>query len=82
VESQATKELIDVAQTASNMTPEQAKANLVTVIAAVNIAELASLFTSMRESMPAAAFQNAVNLAERILNEPDWEKLKSRLRIE
>jgi hypothetical protein len=77
-----TKELRDVAQTAFNVTPEQVKANLVMVIAAVNIEELTSLFTSMKESAPAAAFQNAVNLAERILNSQDWETLKSRIGIE
>jgi ribosomal protein L12E/L44/L45/RPP1/RPP2 len=77
-----TKELKDVAQTAFNVTPEQVKANLVMAIAAVNIDELISLFASMKESTPAAAFQNAVNLAERILNAQDWEALKSRIGVE
>ena len=77
-----TKELMDVVQTAFNVKPEQVKANLVMVIAAVNIEELTSLFTSMKGSTPAAAFQNAVNLAERILNAQDWETLKSRISIE
>jgi len=77
-----TKELMEVAQTAFNVKPEQVKANLVMVIAAVNIEELTSLFISMKGSTPAAAFQNAVNLAERILNAQDWETLKSRISIE
>jgi hypothetical protein len=33
----------------------------------------------MKESMPAASFQNAINLAERILNAQEWEMLKSRM---
>jgi hypothetical protein len=32
--------------------------------------------------MPAAAFHNAVNLAERIPNAQDWGTLKSRMSIE
>lgn len=76
-----TEELIDVAKTAISVTSEHAKANLVMIVAAVNIEELTSLFTYLKESMPAAAFQNAVNLAERILNTQDWETLKSRMGI-
>jgi hemerythrin-like domain-containing protein len=74
-----TQELIDVLQKAINTTPEQVKANLVMIIAAVNIEELTSLFSHMKESMPAASFQNATNLAERILNAREWEMLKSRM---
>lgn len=76
-----TEELIDVAKTAISVTSEQAKANLVMMVAAVNIEELTSLFTYLKEGMPAAAFQSAVNFAERILNAQDWETLKSRMGI-
>jgi hypothetical protein len=76
-----TQELIDVLQKAINTTPEQVKANLVMIIAAVNIEELTPLFSHMKESMPAASFQNAINLAERILNAREWEMLKSRMGI-
>ncbi len=74
-----TEELTDAIQTSFDVPPEQAKANLVMVIAATNVEELVSLFIHMKESVPSAALQNALNLAERILNARDWETLKSRL---
>ncbi|MDD1721707.1 MAG: hemerythrin domain-containing protein [Euryarchaeota archaeon] len=74
-----TEELTGAVQTSFDVPPEQAKANLVMVIAATNVEELVSLFAHMKESVPTAALQNALNLAERILNARDWETLKSRL---
>ncbi len=74
-----TEELTDAVQTSFDMPPEQAKAYLVTVIAAANVEELVSLFAYMKERVPAPALQNAFNLAKRILNPQDWEKLKARL---
>jgi hypothetical protein len=56
------KELVSVAKTAVNATLEQAKANLVMNVAAVNIEELPFLFAYMMVSMSAATFHNAVNL--------------------
>jgi len=74
-----TEELATVAETPINAPPEQLKANLVMVIAAANMEELMDLFTKMKASTPPAAFQNAVKLAERILDGTDWETLKSRM---
>ncbi len=74
-----TEELISAVQTSFDVPSEEAKANLVMVIAAVNVEELISLFTYMQENVPASALQNALKLAERILNPRDWEMLKSRL---
>ena len=72
-----TKELIAAAQTPFNEPPEQVKANLVMVIAAANMDEITTLFTSLKENVPRTAFQNALDLAERILSARDWETLKS-----
>ncbi len=74
-----TAELIDAVQTSFDVPPEQAKASIVMVIAAANVEELVSLFTYMKASVPPSALQNALNLAERILNPRDWETLKFRL---
>jgi len=74
-----TEELVDAVQTSFDVPPEQAKANLVMMIAAINVEELVSLFTSMKERVPTSAFQNALTVAKRILNPQDWETLNSRL---
>lgn len=73
------EELTGAVKTSFDVPTEQAKANLVMVIAGANVEELVSLFTHMKGSVPTAALQNALNLAERILNARDWETLKSRL---
>ncbi|MGZ4912660.1 MAG: hemerythrin domain-containing protein [Halobacteriota archaeon] len=75
-----TGELIDAVRTSFDVPREQAKVNLVMVIAAANVEELVSLFTYMEENVPAPALQGALNLAKRILNQQDWEALQSRLR--
>jgi hypothetical protein len=77
-----TEELVAAAERPVNASPEQWKANLVMVIAAANMEELNDLFVKMKARTPAGAFQNAVNLAERILDAHDWEILKSRIGID
>jgi hypothetical protein len=77
-----TKELVAAAERPLNASPEQWKANLVMVIAAANMAELTDLFVKIKARTPAGAFQNTVNLAERILDAHDWEILKSRIGID
>ena len=50
------------------------------IIAAANVDELLSIFTNLKQSVPTAALQNAMNVAERILSPQDWEKLESQIK--
>lgn len=66
----------------ASQTPQEAKENLTMIFKASNVDDLTQLFNAAKKGAPIEMLQNALKLAEGILDTNNWAVIKSRFSID
>ncbi|MDD1752881.1 MAG: hypothetical protein LUQ38_07320, partial [Methanotrichaceae archaeon] len=66
----------------ASLSPQEAMQELSLIIPADNVDGLAELYLVAKDAIPPEGYKAACDLAQRLLNPPVWDSLKSRIGVE